>query len=111
MSSGFAHRTICSLSLFNQFAERWRHNTTAQERKKLCFTKNRKELQIIFGFVITASAQLNRTKEDRYTGNGTSTPMMNINQNAIGAKIVDIVRSTKFFKKTNKKEKTNYETQ
>ena len=72
--------------------------------------KNQKELQITFGSATAASAQLNRTKEDRYTGNGTSTPMMNINQNAIGAKKPDFVPSTKFFKK-NKKEKTNYETQ
>ena len=65
--------------------------------------KNRKELQIIFGFVITASAQLKHMKEDRYTGNGTSTPMMNINQNAIGVKKPGSAPSTKFFKKTNKK--------
>ena len=73
--------------------------------------KNRKELQIIFGFVITASAQLNRTKEDRYTGNGTSILTMKTNQNVTGAKKQDSAHSTKFFKKTNKKEKTNYETQ
>ena len=73
--------------------------------------KNRKELQIISGFVITASAQLKRTKEDRYTGNGTSTQMTNVNQSAIGAKGLASAPSTKFFKKTNKKEKTNYETQ
>ena len=65
--------------------------------------KNQKELQITFGSATAASAQLNRTKEDRYTGNGTSTPMMNINQNAIGVKKPGSAPSTKFFKKTNKK--------
>ena len=73
--------------------------------------KNQKELQIIFGSATDASAQLNRTKEDRSIVNGTSTPMTNANQNAIGAKKPDSVRSTKFFKKQNKKEKINYETQ
>ena len=73
--------------------------------------KNQKELQIIFGFVITASAQLNRTKEDRYTGNGTSILTMKTNQNAIGVKKPDSARSTKFFKKQIKKEKTDHETQ
>ena len=72
--------------------------------------KNQKELQIIFGSATTASAQLKRTKEDRYTGNGTLTPTMSVNRNAIGAKKLDSAPSTKFFKKTNKKEKTNYET-
>ena len=33
------------------------------------------------------------------------------NQNVTGAKKQDSAHSTKFFKKTNKKEKTNYETQ
>lgn len=65
--------------------------------------KNRKELQIIFGSATAASAQLNRTKEDRYTGNGMSTPTTSVNRNAIGAKKPDSARSTKFFKKTNKK--------
>ena len=73
--------------------------------------KNQKELQIVFGSATAASAQLNRTKEDRYTGNGTSTLTMKTNQNAIGAQKPDSARSTKFFKKQNKKEKTSYETQ
>ena len=73
--------------------------------------KNQKELQIIFGFVITASAQLNRTKEGKSIVNGTSTLTTKINQNVTGAKKQDSAHSTKFFKKTNKKEKTNYETQ
>ena len=71
--------------------------------------KNRKELQIISGFAIDASAQLKRTKEDRCIGNGMSTPMTNVNQSAIGAKSLASAPSTKFFKK-NKKEKTNYDT-
>ncbi len=71
--------------------------------------KNQKELQIIFGFAITASAQLKHMKEDKSIENGTSTPMTNVNRNAIGVKKPDFVPSTKFFKK-NKKEKTNYET-
>ena len=73
--------------------------------------KNQKELQIVFGFVITVSAQLKRTKENKSTANGTLTPMTSVNQNAIGAKKPDSAHSTKFFKKTNKKEKINYETQ
>ena len=73
--------------------------------------KNQKELQIIFGSATDASAQLKPMKEDRYTGNGTSTQMTNVNQSAIGAKGLASAPSTKFFKKTNKKEKTNYETQ
>ena len=73
--------------------------------------KNQKELQIIFGFAINASAQLKRTKEDKCTVNGTSILMTSVNQSAIGVKKPDSVPSTKFFKKTNKKEKTNYETQ
>ena len=73
--------------------------------------KNQKELQTIFGFVTAASAQLNRTKEDKSIANGMSILTTKTNQNVTGAKIVDIVRSMKFFKKTNKKEKTNYETQ
>ena len=72
--------------------------------------KNQKELQIIFGFVIDAFAQLNRTKEGKSIANGTSTQITSANRNAIGAKKPDSARSTKFFKK-NKKEKTNYETQ
>ena len=72
--------------------------------------KNQKELQIIFGFVIDAFVQLNRTKESKSIANGTSTQTMSVNQNAIGAKKPDSAHSTKFFK-TNKKEKTNYETQ
>ena len=60
--------------------------------------KNQKELQIIFGFVITVSAQLNRTKEDRYTGNGMLILTTNVNQNAIGAKSPVSAHSTKFFK-------------
>ena len=71
--------------------------------------KNQKELQIIFGFVTAASAQLNRTKEDKYAANGTLTQTMSANQNAIGVKKPASAHSTKFFKKTNKKEK-NYET-
>ena len=59
--------------------------------------KNQKELQIIFGSATDASAQLNRTKEYKCTGNGTSTPMMNINQNAIGVKRLDSAHLTKFF--------------
>ena len=55
--------------------------------------KNQKELQIVFGSATAASAQLNRTKEDKSTANGTLTPMTNANRNAIGVKIVDIVRS------------------
>ena len=73
--------------------------------------KNQKELQIIFGSATDASAQLNRTKEDRYTGNGMSTLTTNINQNVIGVKKPGSAPSTKFFKKQIKKEKTNYETQ
>ena len=61
--------------------------------------KNQKELQIIFGFAITASAQLKRTKEDKSIENGTSTPMMNVNRNVTGVKKPDFVPSTKFFKK------------
>ena len=59
--------------------------------------KNQKELQIIFGFVIAASAQLNRTKEDKSTANGTLILTTSVNQNAIGAKKPDSARSTKFF--------------
>ena len=59
--------------------------------------KNQKELQTIFGSATAASAQLNRTKEDRYTGNGTLTQMTSANRNAIGAKKPDSVPSTKFF--------------
>ena len=73
--------------------------------------KSRKELQIIFGFVIDASAQLNHTKEGKSIANGTSTPTTSVNQNVTGAKSLASVPSTKFFKKTNKKEKNNYETQ
>ena len=73
--------------------------------------KNQKELQIVFGFVITVSAQLKRTKESKSTVNGMLILTMSVNRNAIGAKKPDSARSTKFFKKTNKKEKTNYETQ
>ena len=62
--------------------------------------KNRKELQIIFGFVITASAQLNRTKEDRCTGNGMSILTTKTNQNVTGVKSPASAHSTKFFKKT-----------
>lgn len=71
--------------------------------------KNRKELQIIFGFAIAASAQFNLEKVVCHIANGTSTPMMSVNQNAIGVKEQDSAHSTKFFKQTNKKEKTNYE--
>ena len=73
--------------------------------------KNPKELQIIFGSATDASAQLSRTKEDKCTVNGTSILTMKTNQNAIGAKSLASAPSTKFFKKTNKKEKTSYETQ
>ena len=73
--------------------------------------KNQKELQIIFGFVITASAQLNRTKEGKSIASGMWILTMKTNQNVIGAKKPDSARSTKFFKKQNKKEKTSYETQ
>ena len=74
--------------------------------------KNQKELQIIFGFVIDASAQLNRVKEGRFTASGTLILTTNVNQNAIGVKSRASARSTKFFNKkfTNIKEK-NYETQ
>ena len=72
--------------------------------------KNQKELQIIFGSATAASAQLNRTKEDKSTENGTLTPMTSANRNVTGVKSLASVPSTKFFKKTNKKEKTNYET-
>ena len=66
--------------------------------------KNPKELQIIFGSATDASAQLNRTKEDRYTGNGTLTLTMSVNQNAIGAKSLASAPSTKFFKNKEKGE-------
>ena len=62
--------------------------------------KNRKELQIIFGYVTTVSVQLNRAKEDKCTVNGTSILMTSVNQNVTGAKKPDSARSTKFFKKT-----------
>ena len=65
----------------------------------------------ISGFANDASAQLKRTKEGKSIANGMSTQTMSVSQNATGAKIVDIVRSMKFFNKkfTNIKEK-NYET-
>ena len=72
--------------------------------------KNRKELQIVFGSATDASAQLNRTKEDKSIGNGMLTQMTSANQNAIGAKSLASAHSTKFFKKQIKGE-TNYETQ
>ena len=59
--------------------------------------KNQKELQIIFGSAITASAQLKHTKEDKSIENGTSTPMMNVNRNAIGVKRLDSAHLMKFF--------------
>lgn len=62
--------------------------------------KNQKEIQTISGSATAASAQLNRTKEDKSTANGTLTPMTSANQNAIGAKKPDFAHSTKFFKKT-----------
>ena len=65
--------------------------------------KNRKELQIIFGFAITASAQLKHTKEDKCTVNGTSILMTSVNRNAIDAKSLASAPSTKFFKKQIKR--------
>ena len=73
--------------------------------------KNQKELQTISGFVTTASAQLKHTKGTKSTVNGMLILTTSANRNAIGVKKPDFVPSTKFFKKTNKKEKTNYETQ
>ena len=73
--------------------------------------KNRKELQIIFGFVITASAQLNLEKVICPIANGMLILTTKTNQNVTGAKKQDSAHSTKYFKKTNKKEKINYETQ
>ena len=60
--------------------------------------KNRKELQIISGFAIDASAQLKRTKEDKSTANGTLILMTNANRNVTGAKSLASAHSTKFFK-------------
>ena len=60
--------------------------------------KNQKELQIISGFVITASAQLKHMKEIKSIANGASILTMNVNQNAIGAKSPASAHSTKFFK-------------
>ena len=59
--------------------------------------KNQKELQIVFGSATAASAQLNRTKEDKSTANGTLILTTNVNRNAIGEKRLDSVPSTKFF--------------
>ena len=73
--------------------------------------KNRKELQTIFGSATAASAQLKRTKEDKSIANGTSILMTSVNQNVTGAKSLASAHLTKFFKKTNKKEKINHETQ
>ena len=73
--------------------------------------KNQKEHLIVSGFVIGASAQFNLEKVVCHIANGTSTLTMKTNQNVTGAKEQDSAHSMKFFKKTNKKEKTNYETQ
>lgn len=60
--------------------------------------KNRKELQIIFGFAIAASAQFNLEKVAYLISNGMSIPTMKTNQNATGAKEPDSAHLTKFFK-------------
>ena len=79
--------------------------TQRQNTLKNTISKN------LFGSATDASTQLKRTKEGKSIANGMSTPTTSVNQNVIGAKIVDIVRSMKFFNKkfTNIKEK-NYET-
>ena len=60
--------------------------------------KNRKELQIIFGFAIDASAQFNLEKVVCHIANGTSTLTMKTNQNVTGVKEPDSALLTKFFK-------------
>ena len=67
--------------------------------------------QSLSGFATTVSAQLKHTKETKSTANGALILTMNVNQNAIGVEKPASALSAKLLKKTNKKEKTNYETQ